>query len=121
MSDQVDIQSVLSEDRVFDPPVDFGKELGGAWFGSMESYRELHRTSVEDPAGFWDSVASELHWDTPWDTVMEWNLPDAKVVGGRLNACYNCVDRHVDEGHGDQTAIVWEGEPWMMASRTCVI
>ncbi|HBZ96250.1 MAG TPA: hypothetical protein DEO57_00230, partial [Phycisphaerales bacterium] len=53
-----------------------------------------------------------LEWFTHWDTVLEWNLPDARwFIGGTLNACWNCVDRHVENGHGDEVAIVWEGEP----------
>ena len=112
MTEHTDIESVLTEDRIFDPPSDFGTDLGGAWIDSMDSYRDLHAKSIADPAGFWGSVASDLVWDTPWDTVMDWQLPDATwFVGGRLNACYNCVDRHVVEGHGDDVAIVWEGEP----------
>src|SRR5207249_1891082 len=48
----------------------------------------------------------------PWSKVLEWEAPDAKwFVGGKMNACYNCVDRQVDRGHGDEIAIVWEGEP----------
>ena len=57
MSDQSNIQSVLQEDRVFDPPEDFIDRCGGAWIESMEDYRELHRESVEDPKQFWGAVA----------------------------------------------------------------
>ena len=53
-----------------------------------------------------------LDWFEPWHTVLEWDLPFAKwFVGGKLNASYNCLDRHVDAGHGDQVAYHWEGEP----------
>ena len=112
MSDQSNIQSVLQEDRVFDPPEDFIDRCGGAWIESMEDYRELHRESVEDPKQFWGAVAGELDWFQPWDEVLEWNCPDARwFVNGKINACHNCVDRLINNGHGDQDAIIWEGEP----------
>ena len=75
MSDHTDIQSVLKEDRVFDPPADFAERCGGAWVDSMETYRELHRQSIEEPEEFWAAVASELDWFKPWDTVLEWDCP----------------------------------------------
>ncbi|MCH2135117.1 MAG: acetate--CoA ligase [Phycisphaerales bacterium] len=106
------IQSVLQEDRVFDPPADFIERCGGAWVESKEQYQTLHEQSIEDPEHFWGAVAEELHWFKKWDKVLEWECPDARwFVGGRINACWNCVDRHVENGFGDQTAIIWEGEP----------
>ncbi len=52
---------------------------------------------MRDPEGFWAEAAQELHWFKPWDKVLDWNLPWAKwFVGGKINLCYNCVDRHVD-------------------------
>ncbi len=109
---QSNFDSVLSEDRVFPPASDVGASLGGAWIDSMETYRDLHAKSVADPEGFWAAAAGDLEWFTHWDTVLEWNLPDARwFIGGTLNACWNCVDRHVENGHGDEVAIVWEGEP----------
>ena len=63
--------------------------------------------------GFWAEQAGDLlDWFEPWHTVLEWDLPFAKwFVGGKLNASYNCLDRHVDAGHGDKVAYHWEGEP----------
>jgi acetyl-CoA synthetase len=56
--------------------------------------------------------AEQLRWMKPWDTVLEWNPPHAKwFVGGQLNVADNCLDRHVEAGHGDQVAYHWEGEP----------
>ncbi|MCH2139058.1 MAG: AMP-binding protein, partial [Phycisphaerales bacterium] len=112
MSDDTTIQSVLSEDRIFDPPADFAQRSGGAWIESIEQYRELHAQSVADPEAFWGAVAEELHWFKHWEKVVEWECPDARwFTGGKINACHNCVDRHVDNGFGDQPAIIWEGEP----------
>jgi acetyl-CoA synthetase len=79
---------------------------------SMDEYRALHKRSVENPEGFWGEEARQLAWFTPWSKVLEWNPPDPKwFVGGKLNACFNCVDRHVQSGHGEDVAILWEGEP----------
>ncbi len=106
------IDSLLTEGRVFPPAR--AAELGfSSWHvSSMEQYRELHARSVRDPEGFWGEEASRLAWFARWTRVLEWNPPDARwFVGGKLNACYNCVDRHVQAGHGEQVALIWEGEP----------
>ena len=106
------IESVLHETRVFPPP---SPERAGVprWLvPSMDAYRAMHARSISDPEGFWGEVAGELGWFKPWDKVLEWNAPDAKwFVGGQTNLCYNCVDRHVEQGRGDRIGIVWEGEP----------
>jgi acetyl-CoA synthetase len=62
---------------------------------------------------FWASEARErVSWSTPFDQVCEWDPPYARwFLGGRLNACYNCVDRHVEAGRGEKVAFYWEGEP----------
>ena len=110
--DDVSIQSVLNEDRVFDPPNDFATSVGGAFIPSMEAYQEAWQRSIDDPEGYWDEVAKTFHWFTPYNNVLEWDCPDAKwFTGGTTNITYNCVDRQVADGHGDEIAIVWEGEP----------
>ena len=62
---------------------------------------------------FWAKQANRLSWATPFTEVLDWSeAPFAKwFVGGKLNVAYNCVDRHVEAGHGDRVAIHWEGEP----------
>lgn len=110
--DSNSIESVLHEDRKFDAPA--ASEVGAPrWLvSSMDEYRTMYERSVNDPEGFYAEVAAELHWFEKWNSVVEFEAPDAKwFVGGKTNLCYNCVDRHVESGHGDQTAIVWEGEP----------
>ncbi len=110
--DSNSIESVLHEDRKFDAPA--ASEVGAPrWLvSSMDEYRTMYERSVNDPEGFYAEVAAELHWFEKWSSVVEFEAPDAKwFVGGKTNLCYNCVDRHVESGHGDQTAIVWEGEP----------
>jgi acetyl-CoA synthetase len=74
---------------------------------------ELYRDAEQDRLAFWAKQANRLAWDTPFDEVLDWSgAPVAKwFVGGKLNVAYNCVDRHVEAGHGDRVAIKWEGEP----------
>ncbi|MBV8115425.1 MAG: acetate--CoA ligase [Silvibacterium sp.] len=104
-----DLDSILREDRVFPPPPEFAAR---AHIKSLEEYEELYARSVGDPEGFWEEAARELHWFAPWTKVLDWNLPWAKwFVGGMINVSYNCLDRHVNNGKADKTAILWEGEP----------
>jgi acetyl-CoA synthetase len=110
---QQDIDSTLRENRVFPPPPEFSAK---AHIKSLEEYETLYQQSIEDPEKFWAGVAKELHWFKPWSKVLEWKLPWAQwFVGGKLNLCYNCVDRHVDPRVGGEraqkTALIWEGEP----------
>ncbi len=104
-----DIKSVLQETRVFDPPAEFVKM---ARIQSMGEYKEMWQRSVDDPDGFWADVASELHWFEPWTKVCDMSIPDTKwFIGGKTNICYNCLDRQVNDGLGNQVALIWEGEP----------
>ena len=74
-------------------------------------YAEMHLRSLEDPEGFWSEEARKLDWYKTWDRVLEWDPPYARwFVGGRLNACYQCVDRHVKTWRRSKVAIYWEGE-----------
>jgi acetyl-CoA synthetase len=103
------LETILREHRVFPPPEEFAKQ---AHIKSLAEYQKMYQRSVTDPEGFWADAARELHWFRPWTKVLDWNLPWAKwFVGGRINLCYNCVDRHVMNGLADKTAILWEGEP----------
>ncbi len=74
---------------------------------------EHYREAEEDRLAFWAKQANRLSWATPFAEVLDWSeAPFAKwFVGGKLNVAYNCVDRHVEAGHGDRVAIHWEGEP----------
>ncbi|MHC4275133.1 MAG: acetate--CoA ligase [Planctomycetota bacterium] len=106
------IESVLHEERLFEPPPTFSEGVGGAYITSMEQYRRLYERSIRDPEGFWSEIARELDWFREWDKVLEWKPPDARwFIGGRTNLCHNCVDRQVNHGHGNEVAIIWEGEP----------
>jgi len=99
------IEALLSEDRVFEPPPGFREQ---AVAGDAGIYDRASR----DHEAFWVEQAKQLTWTRPWDTVMEWNAPWVTwFAGGQLNASANCLDRHVEAGGGDKIAFYWEGEP----------
>ncbi len=102
---QGDIDALLSEDRVFDPPPPFRQQANA-------SDASIYEQADADPEAFWAGFAGELEWSRPWDRVLEWNPPHAKwFVGGAINASVNCVDRHVRTARRNKAAIIWEGEP----------
>ncbi|EAQ75176.1 MULTISPECIES: acetate--CoA ligase [unclassified Synechococcus] len=108
---QVTIESVLQEERVFEPPAELA---AGARIGSMAAYRELVARVEADPDAFWGEQAREqLHWFEPFHTVLDWsNPPFARwFEGGTTNLAYNCLDRHLDGPRAEKTALIWEGEP----------
>jgi acetyl-CoA synthetase len=105
---QTEIESVLNEARLFQPPADFASK---AEIGSFEEYEKLYARAEADPENFWAEQADALHWFRRWDKVLEWNEPFAKwFVGGRLNVAYNCLDRHLATWRRNKAAIIWEGE-----------
>ena len=70
-----------------------------------------HRAK-DDPAGFWGEMAANLHWFRKWDKVLDGPMPNTKwFVGGKINASYNCLDRHLTTWRKNKAAIIWEGEP----------
>jgi acetyl-CoA synthetase len=98
------LSNLSSESRSFPPSDEFAAQANAdaSWYERADADRE----------GFWAQQADRLHWHQRWDRVLDWDAPFAKwFVGGQLNVAYNCVDRHVDDGHGEQVAIHWEGEP----------
>ncbi len=71
---------------------------------------DVYQKAAQDLEGFWNELASDIHWFREWDKVLDWQPPHAQwFVGGKLNACYNCLDVHMEKG-ADKTAIIWEGE-----------
>jgi acetyl-CoA synthetase len=79
---------------------------------SMSAYKKLYKESIEKPDKFWAREAKELDWRKKWDKVLDWKAPFAKwFVGGKLNVCENCVDRHAKGARANKAAIIWEGEP----------
>ncbi|MGH3365246.1 MAG: AMP-binding protein, partial [Nocardioidaceae bacterium] len=95
----------MREERRFEPPADLAADAN--------LRADAYEQAAADRLGFWEEQADRLDWAERWDTVLDWdNPPFAKwFVGGKLNAAYNCVDRHVEAGRGDKVAFHWVGEP----------
>ena len=100
------IDSLLTETRLFPPSAEFAADaIAGA---------DLYDEAKADRLAFWARQARELvHWHTPFTQTLDWSgAPVAKwFADGELNVAYNCLDRHVEAGHGDRVALHWEGEP----------
>jgi acetyl-CoA synthetase len=106
---QHDIESILREGRKFPPPPEFSR---AANVKSMAEYEAICRRAEQDPEGFWAECAKELAWFKPFDKVLEWKFPFAKwFLNGKLNASYNCLDRHLTTARRNKAALIWEGEP----------
>lgn len=104
MGDEV-LANLMQQSQVFPPDE--------AFVAQANATADLYGEAEADREAFWEKQAERLHWETRWNQVLDWsNAPFAKwFVGGRLNVAYNCVDRHVENGYGDQVAIHWVGEP----------
>jgi acetyl-CoA synthetase len=102
-SDRID--ALLEENRRFDPPEEFRNQARASDPG-------VYERAEADPQAFWAGFARELRWSRPWDRVLEGRGPETRwFVGGRINACVNCVDRHVETATRNKAALIWEGEP----------
>ena len=94
------------------PPVETAYPIDNAHVNSLETYQAQYAESIRDPETFWATIAERLTWYQKWDTVRDYDFVNGEIKwfdGGTLNACYNCLDRHIEAGHGDETAIIWEG------------
>ncbi|WP_435746078.1 acetate--CoA ligase [Nocardioides sp. SYSU DS0663] len=99
------LSNLLKEERRFEPPAQLATDA------NLKA--DAYERAARDRLGFWAEQAERLDWAQRWDEVLDWSDPPfAKwYVGGRLNAAYNCVDRHVEAGRGDKVALHWVGEP----------
>ena len=99
------IENLSHEARVFAPTPEFAARANAT--------ASLYDKAAADRQAFWADQAATLDWAEPFTEVLDWSqAPFARwFVGGKLNVAYNCVDRHVESGHGDQVAIRFEGEP----------
>ena len=98
------IENLGSESRTFPPSAEFAAQANAK--------AGIYDLAESDRLAFWESQAKELTWERPWDSVLEWKAPYAKwFVGGKLNASFNALDRHVMAGRGDRVALFFEGEP----------
>jgi len=112
MSETKTIESIMKEVRKLPPSEDFRKH---AMIKSEEEYRRIYEESIRDPPKWWENHADELDWFSKgWKKVFEWNVDDARFTwfkGGKLNASYNCLDRHLKTWRKNKAAIIWQGEP----------
>jgi acetyl-CoA synthetase len=97
-------ENLSYEDRTFAPSAEFA--------ANANAKSDIYEIAKKDPLAFWETQAKNLHWDKKWDQVIDWQLPFAKwFIGGKINASYNCLDKHVLEGRGSRVAFHFEGEP----------
>ncbi len=100
----------MSDEKIYDVPADWRKRA----FADDARYQELYARSIKDPNGFWAEQAKRIDWIKPFSKVKNTSYDPHNVSikwfeDGTLNACFNCVDRHLAK-RGDQTAILWEGD-----------
>ena len=99
----------MSNDKIFAPSAAWTKE---SHINSLDQYKKVYKESVLKPDEFWASIAERVHWYKKWEKVSDVDYKKAKInwfINGKLNVSYNCLDRHVNDGNGDKTAIIWEG------------
>ena len=103
----------MADAQQADPVYDVPAAVRGQTAIDDETYLRMYDRSVRDPEGFWaEQAAAQVDWFEKWDTVLEWDFRTANVkwfAGGKLNVAYNCLDRHVQAGEGDRTALIWQG------------
>ncbi len=100
----------MTDHHVFPVPADWARRA----FADEATYRDMYAASIKDPDAFWGKHGKRLDWSTPYTKVKNATFGPGEVSikwfeDGRLNACVNCIDRHL-ESRGDQTAIIWEGD-----------
>ncbi|HEX3442985.1 MAG TPA: AMP-binding protein, partial [Pseudolabrys sp.] len=100
----------MSDEKIYGVPADWSQQ---AWIDDAK-YQEMYARSVRDPDGFWAAQAKRIHWIKPFSKVKNTTYDPNHVSikwfeDGTLNACYNCVDRHLPK-RADQVAIIWEGD-----------
>lgn len=104
------IKEFTAEEMIY-PPKEFTEQAN---MSSWEEYKSMYEESVNEPEKFWDKMAQEkLEWFEKWEKVKEEDLSQGKIkwfTGGKLNAAYNCVDRHLKTHRRNKAAIIWEGD-----------
>ncbi len=95
--------------RKYEPNTELTKR---AHISSIEDYKRMYNDSIKNPESFWEGQADRISWSQKWSKVWDWNFDDAHIKwfeGAKLNACYNCIDRHVENGYGEEIGLIWEG------------
>ena len=110
MPEEKIITSAMGEKRLFYPPEELSRK---AYIKSIDEYRQIYQRSISDPEGFWGEMAEQIDWYKKWDKVLVENFAEGKhqwFVGGKLNVCYNCLDRHLGTWRKNRAALIWEGD-----------
>ena len=95
--------------RKYEPNAELTKR---AHISSIEDYKRMYDDSIKNPESFWEGQADRISWFQKWNKVWDWDFDDVYIKwfeGAKLNACYNCIDRHVEDGYGEDIGLIWEG------------
>ena len=102
---QTTVDALLEENRIFHPSKAFKAQ-------AVINDDKIFLQAQKNREAFWAECAKELDWYHPWNKVLDWTPPFAKwFIGGKLNASYNCLDRHLQGSNRNKAALIWEGEP----------
>ena len=110
MENRKTITSMMEEKRVFNPPKELSER---AYIRNLIEYKEIYQWSIEDPEGFWAEMAGQLDWYRRWDKVLVEDFKEGKhhwFIGGKINVCHNCLDRHLKTWRRNKAALIWEGD-----------
>ncbi len=105
------VLSVTEDEQVFEPSDSVKMK---AFIKNLDEYRNLYERSINDPEKFWGELADQLNWYKKWDKVCQWDFKKPEIkwfAGGKLNASYNCLDRHLNSWRSNKVALIWQGEP----------
>ena len=96
--------------QVYKPSINFSTK---AYIKNMDEYKKMYKESIKGPDKFWGKLAAEqVSWYKKWNKVQEYDFKKGNIKwfdDAKLNVSYNCLDRHVENGHGNDIAIIWEG------------
>ena len=102
LADMSSLENLSHENRTFPP--------SQAFTAQANAQSSLYQEAADDRLAFWERQANHLHWEKKWDQVLEWEVPDAKwFLGGKINASYNCLDIHIQEGRGRSRRLLLRG------------
>jgi acetyl-CoA synthetase len=108
--EEIKTASVLDQNPFYELPQELKTK---AYIKAIDEYRALYKRSVRDPEWFWSKLANDLDWYKKWDEVLEYDFNKPEIhwfKGGKLNASYNCLDRHLNTWRSNKVALIWQGE-----------